>query len=384
MGQIMYVLMVVPSDFPDGDAGAVRDMAFAKIYQELGYEVFLIGAGRGEKAGIYQEVHYYSLYKEAKSLTDHFIKFVSATRAYMELVNGIIKNNGVPSVIHINSIPEAVIRKLIKIAERRTIPILHDSTEWYSPCEFTHGTLDKAYILKDRLNRRVIRQPIRVIGISSFLTEHFKGRGLKAVRIPVIMDVENTKTSINTDEKVKLIYAGSPAKKDYLKEIVLGVALLSEENQEKIELHILGANENQIKGLSGLQTLPNCIKAYGRVPREKVEEVMLQMDFSVLLRPSEERYTKAGFPTKSVEAMSHGVAMICNISSDLGMYLRDGENAIVVDGYDEKVFAETISRILKMSHKEINAIKAKARKTAEANFDYRLWIEKVNSLLVDK
>ena len=380
----MYVLMVVPSNFPNGDAGAVRDMAFAKIYQELGYEVFLIGAGRGEKVGVYQEVHYYSLYKEAKSKTDHFIKFVSATRAYMELVNGIIKNNGVPSVIHINSIPEAVIRNLIKIAERRNIPIIHDSTEWYSPCEFTHGKLDKAYILKDRLNRKVITQPIKVIGISSYLTDHFESRGLKAIRIPVIMDVENTKTSINTDEKVKLIYAGSPAKKDYLKEIVLGVALLSEENQEKLELHVLGATEDQIKGLTGLQVLPKCVKTYGRVPREKVEEVMLQMDFSVLLRPSEERYTKAGFPTKSVEAMSHGVAMICNLSSDLGMYLKDGENAIIVDGYNEKAFAETISRILKMSHKEINAIKAKARKTAEANFDYRLWIEKVNSLLVDK
>ena len=126
----MYVLMVVPSNFPNGDAGAVRDMAFAKIYQELGYEVFLIGAGRGEKVGVYQEVHYYSLYKEVKSITDHFIKFVSATRTYMKLVNGIIKNNGVPSVIHINSVPEAVIRNLIKIAERRNIPILHDSTEW--------------------------------------------------------------------------------------------------------------------------------------------------------------------------------------------------------------------------------------------------------------
>ena len=35
----MYVLMVVPSDFPNGDAGAVRDEAFALIYKELGYDV---------------------------------------------------------------------------------------------------------------------------------------------------------------------------------------------------------------------------------------------------------------------------------------------------------------------------------------------------------
>ena len=319
----MYVLMVVPSNFPNGDAGAVRDMAFANIYQVLGYKVFLIGAGRGAREGYYQGVRYYSMYRQANTLKDHLIKFLSSSNDYMTLINKIIEENGKPEVIHINSIPESAIGKLIYISKKNDIPLLHDSTEWYSPCEFSRGKLDKAYILKDRLNRKVIRNPIKVIGISSYLTEHFQQRGLKAVRIPVIMDVKNTETSVNTDEKVKLIYAGSPAKKDYLKEIVLGVTLLSEENQKKLELHILGATDEQIRRLTQLEKLPDCIKPYGRVPREKVEEVMLQMDFSVLLRPSGERYAKAGFPTKSVEAMSHGVAMICNISSDLGMYLKD-------------------------------------------------------------
>ena len=158
---------------------------------------------------------------------------------------------------------------------------------------------------------------------------------------------------------------------------MLGVELLSEENQEKLELHILGATEDQIKGLTGLQVLPKCVKAYGRVPREKVEEVMLQMDFSVLLRPSEERYTKAGFPTKSVEAMSHGVAMICNLSSDLGMYLKDGENAVIVDGYDEKAFAQSLERVLLMNSAEIDVLKKNARQLAEDEFDYRNWVKKV-------
>lgn len=380
----MYVMMVVPSNFPNGDAGAVRDMAFAKIYQELGYEIFLIGAGRREKEGTYQGVHYYSLYKEAESLFDHLKRFIDAKSAYMSIVNRLIKCNGLPSVIHVNDVSHGAIEQLRKIAEKNSIPMLHDSTEWYSPCEFSHGKLDKAYILKDRLNREVIRQPIRVIGISSYLTEHFKGRGLKAVRIPVIMDVKTAKTSVNEDEKIKLIYAGSPANKDYLKEIVLGVTLLSEDNQKQLELHILGANEDQIKGLTDLQILPDCIKAYGRVPREKVEEVMLGMDFSVLLRPSEERYAKAGFPTKSVEAMSHGVAMICNISSDLGMYLRDGKNAIIVDGYDEKVFSKSLERILFMSRADIDAIKHNARQLAEEEFDYRGWVDTVSDFIGEK
>ena len=380
----MYVLMVVPSNFPNGDAGAVRDMAFASIFQMLGYKVFLVGAGKGDIEGDYNGVHYYSVFREAHSRIDHLNRFLKSKTAYLSVIKHLVEENGLPSVLYINDVSHSVIEFLRKIAEKNNIPILHDSTEWYSPCEFTHGKLDKAYILKDRLNRRVIRQPIRVIGISSYLTEHFKGRGLKAVRIPVIMDVKTKKTSVNEDEKIKLIYAGSPANKDYLKEIVLGVTLLSEDNQKQLELHILGANEDQIKGLTGLQILPDCIKAYGRVPREKVEEVMLAMDFSVLLRPSEERYTKAGFPTKSVEAMSHGVAMICNISSDLGMYLRDGKNAIIVNGYGEKAFSKSLERILSMSRDDIDAIKHNARQLAEEEFDYRGWVDTVSGFIGDR
>lgn len=380
----MYVLMVVPSNFPNGDAGAVRDLAFAKIFQKLDYKVFLIGAGKGDIEGDYNGVHYYSVFREAHSRIDHLNRFLKSKSAYLSVIKHLVEDNGLPSVLYINDVSHSVIEYLRRIAEKNNIPMLHDSTEWYSPCEFKHGKLDKAYILKDRLNRKVIRQPIRVIGISSYLTEYFKGRGLKAVRIPVIMDVKNTKTSVNEEGKIKLIYAGSPANKDYLKEIVLGVTLLSEDNQKKLELHILGANEDQIKGLTGLQILPDCIKPYGRVPREKVEEVMLAMDFSVLLRPSEERYTKAGFPTKSVEAMSHGVAMICNISSDLGMYLRDGKNAIIVNGYGEKAFSKSLERILSMSRDDIDAIKHNARQLAEEEFDYRGWVDTVSDFMGGK
>lgn len=379
----MYVLMVVPSNFPNGDAGAVRDLAFANIFQKLGYNVFLIGAGKGNVEGDYNGVHYYSVFREAHNKIDHLNRFLKSKSAYVSVINHLIDKNGLPAILYVNDVSHGVINYLRKTAEKNSIPLLHDSTEWYSPCEFSRGKLDKAYILKDRLNRKVIRDPIRVIGISSYLTDYFKGRGLKAIRIPVIMDVANTKTSVNADEKVKLIYAGSPANKDYLREIVLGVSLLPEVEQTKLELHILGATDDQIRRLTKLDKLPECIKAYGRVPREKVEEVMLQMDFSVLLRPSGERYAKAGFPTKSVEAMSHGVAMICNISSDLGMYLRDGENAVIVDGYDEKALSKSLERVLSMSRAEINVIKYKARQLAEKEFDYRSWVDTVSEFIGD-
>lgn len=380
----MYVLMVVPSDFPNGDAGAVRDMAFANIFKTLGYDIFLVGAGKNNNKGDVDGIHYFSTYRPAQNKIDHLKRFAFSKATYMSFIKQINAQNGQPSVIYVNDISHGVIKELRRVAEQNSIPMIHDSTEWYSPCEFAHGKLDKQYILKDNLNRRVIEKPIKVIAISSYLAEYFRSRGLQSVRIPVIMDIESAKTSLNTDNKVKLIYAGSPANKDYLKEIVLGIALLSDTAQHKMELHILGANEDQIKTLTRLQSIPKCIKAYGRVPREQVEEVMLGMDFSVLLRPAEERYAKAGFPTKSVEAMSHGVAMLCNISSDLGMYLKDGENAIVVNGHDEKTFAQGLERILSLSREQIDLIKVNARQLAEKEFDYRNWVTTVSELIGEK
>lgn len=377
----MYVLMVVPSDFPNGDAGAVRDMSYAKIFQDLGYSVKLIGAGKNNKEGYYNNVHYYSLFKPANNLLEHAIRFFCSKRRYLKQIHSIIKTNGLPSVIFINDISHGAIEELRVFATRNNIPIIHDSTEWYSPCEFSFGKADKSYILKNRLNTKVIKDPIKVIGISSYLTNHFRGRGLKSVRIPVIMDVLNTQISSNTDDKVKMIYAGSPGKKDYLKEIILGTAQLPAKNANKIELHILGADEYQIKELTGLDCIPSFIKIYGRVPREQVEKIMLKMDFSVLLRPPDERYSKAGFPTKVVEAMSHGVAMICNITSDLDMYLSDGDNAIIVKGCDIDSFTESLVKVTSLNRFQINSIKNNARELAEKQFDYRLWIDEVKSLI---
>ena len=60
-----YVLMVVPSDFPQGDAGSIRDFSFAEIYRLLGYRTILIGKGKTDREGLYKQVQYYSVYRQA-------------------------------------------------------------------------------------------------------------------------------------------------------------------------------------------------------------------------------------------------------------------------------------------------------------------------------
>ena len=63
---------------------------------------------------------------------------------------------------------------------------------------------------------------------------------------------------------------------------------------------------------------------------------MDNVQFDVLLRYSDLRYTKAGFPTKVVESLASATPVITNITSDLEMYLKDGENSVISEGYTAK------------------------------------------------
>lgn len=183
------------------------------------------------------------------------------------------------------------------------------------------------------------------------------------------------------NQKIKLIYAGSPAKKDYLKEIIEAVMILTKEEREKIELHVVGVDIVKLKELCGILNLPDCIKAYGRVTRERVLEILGSMDFSVLLRPERERYAMAGFPTKSVEAMTQGVAMMCNLTSDLGMYLKDKENSIILTECSSDAVVTGIRRIFSLSSNEISIIKKNARNTAVLNFDWSIYQKDIKVLI---
>lgn len=373
--------MIVPSDFPNGDAGAVRDAAFAKIYQKLGYDVLLIGAGRGHREGSYEGIIYYSIYKPFNGIWGHIYRFLLYPRDYEEIIEKITKKRGYPVAIHINDISEKVISHCYKFATTKNVPLIHDSTEWYSPCEFKLGKFDKTYLLKDRLNKRLIKPPIKVIGISTYLTKYFKSKGVVAERIPVIMDVVNTEKNIYEGEKIRLIYAGSPAVKDFLEELIDGFDELTIEEKNRLSFDIYGIDKNQLLSQTGRESIPTQIIPHGRVKREVVEDALMHSDFSLLVRPSNERYAKAGFPTKSVEAMAHGVAMMCNLSSDLDIYLHDMENSIIIEGYKQSDVTSALRRILSLSRTDITEIKKNARITAEKYFDYRQYIDSMRTLI---
>ena len=53
------VLIISPNNFPNGDAGSLRDLSFAKIYIKLGYLPIIICRNQEHIHGYYNGIEYY-------------------------------------------------------------------------------------------------------------------------------------------------------------------------------------------------------------------------------------------------------------------------------------------------------------------------------------
>lgn len=372
-------IVVTGDSYPEGSAGAVRTHAFAKILSESGYSPFIIGMGSSTsfQKREYDGIPYYSLRYARKDLFSRFASRVlfghnvkkAVKHCDMSKIDGIMYVSG----------GGVALRYVKKLSKQYGIPLYFDSVEWYSPGEFRMGVLSPAYIANNRLNTHGIDRNFHVFSISTFLEDYFNKRGIGTIRIPVIMDVRSmpacvTREVSDTSGKVRIVYAGSPGKKDHLSELVEAIALLSAEEQNKIDFHVVGMTLEkylQTYSIASADEIPKAVVFDGRKPRSEVLRQVAGSDFAFLLRPSDERYAKAGFPTKVVESLSLGTPMLCNLSSDLAMYLTDGENSIIIEDCSAEACCSALRRILALSREQMNRMRLSARKTAEDAFDWR-------------
>lgn len=365
--------------YPNGDAGAVRAHSIAKILSDSGYDVTVIGYGEynGQKIDCYDGVKYTSMRLSGSSF---FSKVLSRLSHGSRTVKYIKKNFERVDLIVVDYVKIKTYIKLEKYAQKTGTRICHDSCEWFSAEEFSNGEKSPLYRYANRLNTQLINQPWEVISISSYLDEHFKSRGLKSVRLPVVMDVQSMEYKLPEDgDKRIFVYAGSPGKKDYLAEMINGFSRVVDEFDGRFEFHVIGATKRGAIDVGGasaedMERLGTHLTFHGRVSRDEAVDWVRRADFTVLLRNSDLRYTKAGFPTKVVESLASATPVITNITSDLGMYLSDGESSVISEGYSGVEFADALVRAMRLTYEERLEMSKKARECAENNFDYRGYI----------
>lgn len=381
------VLFISASEFPANSAMSVRQFYIAKIFKELGYEVLVLSRGKvnNKKIMDFNGVSYLSVSKNNNRID----KFLSRTiYMYLELVN-ILRNNDF-DIVHLAGSSTAILKYLIKYKKRNSKIILtHDSVEWYSPEQFKLGVLSSTYRKKEYWMNKGLIGNFNIISISSYLQNYFESKYINVVKIPVVMDVDSIAYDLNSNKvKRHIIYAGSPGKKDYLNEIVDAVLLLESKQSQMIEISIIGITKEELVkecsiNLKKINQVKDVVKCIGRIKREEVLKELKEADFTILIRPENARYAKAGFPTKVVESLTSGTPVITNITSDLGSYLFDGYNSIIVKDENAVSIRDAIVKAIDIDNDKLKLMKCNARKTSIENFDYHLYVDKLSDFLAN-
>lgn len=380
--------------FPNGDAAALRVLNNAKLLRELGYNVIFLSWGgtpskeNKDENGFYhyEGFEYINTY-ELDIKNNFFVRiknYIFRGKHTLKYIVSNLVNKNIYAIVIYNT-PIYFTLKIKQLCEKFKINLISDITEWYAPNEFPGGWLAPPYWSYE-INMRLIQKTIKnKILISSFLNHYYKSS--HNIILPPLVDSNEKKWNEKEQvlppfDGVRLIYAGNPAKKDLL-EIMFQTILNCINDGLKIQFVIVGISKDYISHYSNYQeiiSLPNNFIICGKIPQEKVPAYYHSADFSIILRKPNKKNT-AGFPTKLVESVMAGCPVITNNTSDISDYIKDGYNGYVISNNSVTKLHNLLIHISKLSLKELDQMKTRAKETAKEKFDYSNYIEKMAAFI---
>lgn len=374
-GKIRKVLYLGGFELPDLNAAAQRVIAIAKTIRLIGCDVEFIGVTNHDRE-VGRERQFegfrYTSVKYPQSIKEwlyHITKFLP-----LETLD---KNK--PDVVILYNFPAYSQKRIIKYCKKRKIKVIADITEWYLTEGYTLRDIIKRFDTKQRMCNYNFRVD-GIIAISRYLYDYYRTK-VPTVYVPATVDLSEEKWNRNihsgiVTKPIKLVYAGSPGSgfKDKLDTIVRSIS-----GRDDFILNIVGITKGQYDNTFTYNATYTNITFCGRVSHENALKIISNSDFDVIIR-EDNLATKAGFPTKFVEAYSCGVPVIATPSSNIKDYLKNGENGFLID--ENQSFDQVLDKISKMSDNELLLIKKNAMSIYD--FDYHNYINEIEKILGNK
>ena len=375
-------------DLPEGSAGATRCVAFGKLAKSCGYDPIIVGvnyARKRETKGIYNGLKY-------ELIDFDELKFNGKDRgrrkkALKENVLGwLYKNCTKENTSHIILYNvKSELKWLIKYSKEEGIPLIKDVVEWYDKNNF-QGIAGWFNYIEDRVGLLYLNKKCEnIIAISSLFEQYYKSKKCNVIRIPTILDInEFHNNHCKNNDVIRIVYAGSPMKKDYIINVVKAMLILSETDRRKIAIDFYGVTWEYFlnSGITAEQkkNLDKFITCHGRVSLDEVKVGLSKADYTILLRPNE-RYANAGFPTKVGESMAMGIPVIANITSDLELYIHDNIEGIICKNETPQSCAEALKKATMINETKRAEMRTCARKQAEKSFYYQAYTQQFKNFL---
>ena len=375
---------------PTTSAGACRTLYLGKLFNNLGYTPFISSFTAENELGLfkYDDVYLLPYAKQPKTAKEKINLFLNSKKEIEKIFSAFNKSK--PDIVVIYSVLSVPAVKLIKkYCFKNNIKLIFDVVESQVVSQQSFNSFFTYYLPQKYINSIAINKKSSVIAISSFLNETYEKKGINSLIVPFISDTSGTRDCTNIDASRKkypkakyILYAGNPFnKRDLLAPIFESVRGLTKEEKESIKIIIAGVDINQLLKREGVKkddlllTKDNII-VLGKVPHSTIEELYEVCDFSILIKPLKKKFSKAGFPTKVSESMAHGVPSICNMSSDLQLYLTE-TNSVLVNGDRAEDVTCALKKVINMNEKEIIKMRIAARKTSQDKLD-------INSSFIDE
>jgi len=386
--QKKMIAYVGPFQFPDGGAGARRVLGISMSLINAGYKV-IIGSGQ-RSTNKKMEIPGMSL-TSLDELPDKQTPLIK--KAIRQLTWG---GNTVAWLEGLSYRPDAIIlaggyspysKKLLPFCHHYKIPLIVDVVEWFQPAHLPGGFLGPFHLNIELAMRWYHVRARNIIPISRCLEDYYCRRGCRTIRIPPTLDVQTTFARLDVNSgagPLILAYTGLPGKKDLLNNVVEALLQIDPEGHH-VRLVVAGPRPEELLRLAALKrlkatVLPGCVNALGYVTHERALNVVREADFTVLLRPPL-RYAQAGFPTKVPESLAVGTPVICNITSDLGDYIKDGREGLICRNESVAACVEAIERALRLKPDQKESMRQAARSQAERSFDFRNYSEALDRFI---
>lgn len=393
------VLYVGNFFYPTGNAAGKRVYGNLKAISDSGYKTACLCFRRDDgKEGIVETVH------------DNTMLFtIPYTQGTARLSNNypirvfhdVMRKLGtqkVRMVIMYNSLGTTGFNlSVISICHKYGIKVAYDIVDYFD--EPDRNNLLRYFMKKFELNRlvkRVIPGCDCWVTISSFL-KNMMPDAKKTIIVPPLAteiryEMRKPGTPITFSYATFIVDKNRPISewKDRLDTVIDVFYLLTKEHPElSYRVKFIGFDEARLLEMFPenlrdeyslkLKFIRGNIIYLQQMPNELVQSELIESDFLILLRDSK-NCNNAGFPTKVSEAISLGVPVITNVTSDIDQYLEDGINSVIVDTPGKvQSISESVSNVLTYEETMLN----KLRKNAYSSrpFYYKDYAEKFKKFI---
>jgi len=235
--------------------------------------------------------------------------------------------------------------------------------------------------LFDRYGPRLVNV---VFPISEFLISHIKkiAPGKRYLKIPMLADFSENIIGEGIKDQKYFLFCGALSYIEVVKFIVDSFCLLR--NKDVFLYLVVNGNKEQKDELErylDICSQRNKIKIFSNIDQDTLDAYYKNATGLLIpLRPTIQ--DEARFPHKIGEYLASGNPVVSTNYGEVKHYFTDGENMLIAESYDPKLFAGKMQFILD-NNPEAKRIGQNGRNMSLKNFDYRLYGERINDFLAE-